>query len=115
MKKNLFLLIVIIVLIGSCEKVTLEPDTDVPDNISYSQDIQLIFDANCTKCHNSSRSPDLRPDHSYDALTKGGYVDTAEPEKSLLHTTLSGSHSSRASATEKQLILGWIQQGAKNN
>lgn len=116
MKKYFFLLIIMIVIyIGSCEKVTLEPDTDIPDNISFSQDIQSIFDANCTKCHNGSRSPDLRMDHSYDALTKSGYVDTAEPGKSLIYITLNGSHGSRASAKEKQMILGWIQQGAKNN
>lgn len=116
MKKYLILLaIVVVIYIVSCEKVTLEPETDIPNNISYIQDIQPIFTANCIKCHNGSRSPDLRIDHSYDALTKGGYVDKAEPEKSLLYTTLTGSHNSRASSNEKLMILGWIQQGAKNN
>ena len=116
MKKCFFLsILLVIILTGSCEKVTLEPDTDIPDNISYSLDIQPIFDANCTKCHGGSRSPDLRADYSYDALTKNGYIDTAEPDKSFLYTTLNGSHDSRANAKEKLVILGWIQQGAKNN
>ena len=104
-----------ILLFSACEKVVFPPPGDVPDNLSYSTDIQPIWDKNCVSCHGGQRAPDLRPDNSYTALMGGGYIDTGDPEASGLMTTLDGSHDARATETEKQLILGWITQGAKNN
>jgi hypothetical protein len=105
-----------ILLFGSCEKVVYPPiEIEIPDSVSYSLDIQPIWDDKCVNCHGGSRDPDLRQENSYDALTNGGYINTSEPEESELMKKLYGSHDSRALEAEKQLILLWIEEGAKNN
>ena len=103
-----------ILLFGSCEKVVY-PIPELPDTVSYSLDIQPIWDNKCVNCHSGSRDPDLRPDNSYASLINGGYVDTDNPEESVLMKKLYGSHDARATETEKQLILLWIEEGAINN
>jgi len=116
MKQFLGLLfLVLLMILGSCEMVSLEPFSDVPDDLSLADDIQPIFNSNCTSCHSGSRAPDLRTGSSYNSLVTGGFVDTADPENSKIYTVFEGSHSSRASDKEKAYILGWVQQGAKNN
>ena len=103
-----------LLLFGSCEKVVY-PIPELPDTVSYSLDIQPIWDNKCVSCHSGSRDPDLRPDNSYASLIDGGYVDTDNPEDSELIKKLYGSHDARATETEKQVILLWIEEGAKNN
>ena len=101
-------------LISACEKVVYPPP-EVPDQVSYSQDIQPIWDSKCVNCHKGSRDPDLRPDQSHAALVEGGYVNTGSPEDSQLMKTLYGSHDSRATEADKQKILVWITEGAQDN
>ncbi len=103
-----------ILLFGSCEKVVY-PIPELPDTVSYSLDIQPIWDNKCVSCHSGSRDPDLRPENSYASLINGGYVDTDNPDDSELIKKLYGSHDARATETEKQVILLWIEEGAKNN
>jgi len=87
----------------------------IPDTISYSLEIQPIFDENCLNCHAGNINPDLQTAVSYSSLTEGGYIDTANAEGSELMEKLYGSHDARASQTDKVLILEWIKAGAKNN
>ncbi len=108
-------LVVLVLILSSCEKVTLEPFSDVPNDLSLSDDIQPIFNSNCISCHGGSRNPDLQEGNSYNSLVNGGFVDKGDPENSRIVNVLKGSHSSRASEMEKAYILGWIQQGAKDN
>ena len=120
MKKIFYLLFAAvltgILLFGSCEKVVYPiVEIELPDTVSYSLDIQPVWDNKCVSCHNGSRDPDLRPDVSYDALWDGGYINVDQPEESELMKKLYGSHDSRATEAEKQLILAWIDEGAKNN
>jgi hypothetical protein len=103
-----------ILLIAACEKVVYPPP-EIPDQVSYSQDIQPIWDNNCINCHRGSRDPDLRKENSYASLVDGRYVNTDNPGDSELMKTLYGSHDSRASEAEKQQILVWIGEGAKDN
>ncbi len=103
-----------ILLFGSCEKVVYPP-IELPDTVSYSLDIQPIWDNKCVTCHNGGLDPDLRPENSYVSLISGGYINIIEPEESKLMQKLYGSHDSRATEAEKQLILAWIEEGAKNN
>lgn len=117
--KRLFFIIFAAVLTGillfdSCEKVVY-PIPELPDTVSYSLDIQPVWDSKCINCHNGGRDPDLRPEHSHDALVNGGYVDTGNPANSELMQTLYGTHDSRATEADKQLILLWIEEGAKDN
>ncbi|PKQ61588.1 hypothetical protein BZG02_15480 [Labilibaculum filiforme] len=102
----------------SCEYDTIEVDQIVipPDQeISFSADIVPIFTSNCINCHDGGINPDLRASNAYNALTNG-YIDTDNPENSEIYKVLlEGSHSTRASATEKQLLLEWITRGANDN
>ncbi|PCH69554.1 MAG: hypothetical protein COC06_07195 [Bacteroidales bacterium] len=103
----------------SCEYDTIEVDKIVipPDQeISFSADIIPIFTSNCINCHDSSISLDLRASNAFSALTNGGYINVDIPTSSKLYEELlEGSHSTRASANEKQLILEWITRGANDN
>ena len=102
--------------LGACQKVVYPP-IEVPIEVSYSADVQPIFSVKCIDCHKGSLSPDLRPDVSHEELTNGKkvYVDTINPPNSLLMQKLYGSHDARATESEKQTILVWIEGGALNN
>ena len=106
----------LIMIFSSCEKVIFpESEIILPDTISYSLQIQPIWDAKCINCHGGQRNPDLRPPVSYNSLINRNYVDTSDAAGSKLIQKLYGSHNSRASETEKQLILEWINEGARDN
>jgi hypothetical protein len=109
--------ILFLIFMNSCEKVVFEPiEIELPDTISYSVEIQPIFDENCISCHGGTVNPDLRADVSYSNLLEGGYIDTVNAEGSALIEKLhEGVHDSRATLTEKQLILEWIKNGAPDN
>ena len=113
-------LIVIAVIGGlsSCEKYSWIPkkiDPVIP--VYFQAEIQPIFNANCISCHTSIRNPDLRDGKSYDALTKGSYVNQPG-DKSKLYTKMTGQdHESRSNASEQEedKVLNWINQGALDN
>jgi hypothetical protein len=104
----------LLLLVVSCEQYIIPPP-EVPEGVSYSADIQPIFNDNCVGCHSGGMPPDLRAEFSYDELIDGGYVDTDDPESSELYQKLQGTHSSRATEEQKAIILGWIIEGAQNN
>ena len=103
-----------ILFFGSCEKVVYPP-IEKPKEVSYAQQVQPIRDAKCVSCHGGGTSPNLKPDVSHGQLIGGGYIDIATPAESKLMQKLYGSHDARASEMEKQTILAWIEEGAKNN
>ena len=105
-----------ILICSSCEKVVFpEQEIILPDTLSYSLQIQPIWNAKCLDCHGGQRDPDLRAEFSYNSLFEEDLIDTANAEGSKLVTKLYGTHNSRATEAEKQLILEWIREGAKNN
>jgi hypothetical protein len=115
-----FLITVIILagaaLFASCEKYIYEVETVDPDvPVLFQTEIQPIFSNNCIVCHKGSRNPDLRDGNSYSSLTTGGYVNLPEKTSKLYSKMVSGSHTSFTIETEKQLVLNWIKQGARNN
>jgi hypothetical protein len=110
--------ILIIALAGfaSCEKYTFIPPAVDPNyEWKLSEDIQPIFNANCISCHGGTTAPDLRQGKSYNSLTRGGYVNLPGETSRLYVKITSSSHLPRTTDTEKQKILYWINQGAKNN
>jgi len=113
-----FIILSGVALFASCEKYTYQIETVTPlDSVHFQTDIQPIFTANCILCHGGSKNPDLRDGNSYAALTTGGYINppaTAESSK-LYKQIISTTHDSYTLSTEKQKILIWIQQGAKDN
>jgi hypothetical protein len=108
----------LIAVLSGCSNYVI-PAPDCPEGtigVSYSGDIQPIFNSNCITCHSGAQAPDLREGWSYDELTDGGYVE--EPEfacESRLYQVFFGSHDGRASDEEILQILGWIQEGAQDN
>src|SRR4249920_1144017 len=101
MKRTLIVAISTLALItlAGCYKDVTSPGQDPnapPQNVSYSGDIQPIFDANCTTsgCHDEkpSHNPSLVPSKSYTALMSGGFVNTVVPTDSKIYTEVkSGS------------------------
>jgi len=93
-------------------------EVEVPtDPISYDLDIQPFFDAKCVSCHGGSVAPNLSASGSYNELVTGNYINTSNPESSLLYTKIDvgGTMESYATPTERAIILAWIEQGALDN
>jgi len=119
--KNLLLFFSIttaVIYFTSCEKYSylVEPPTiDTTKIIYYSKDIQPIFDAKCVSCHRGALAPDLRPDNSYEALSKGGFL-TLPAENSKLYDYVINrtSHISYTNQEEKGIIYSWLLQGAED-
>ena len=111
------MIIAVIGVLASCEKYTYMPEVINPvDTVHFQAEIQPIFNAKCISCHTSIRNPDLRDGRSYASLTNGGFVNQPG-ETSILYVqiTTESAHIPRTSDAEKQKILIWINQGAKNN
>ncbi|MDF1575362.1 MAG: hypothetical protein P1P86_09250 [Bacteroidales bacterium] len=108
----------LILIMSGCTKYEIpapECPEDLPTNVSYSGDVQPIFDQKCAMCHGGGQSPDLSPGWSYDELMDGGYVDAEFPCSSVIYQIFSGSHGGRAGDEEILTILGWIDEGARDN
>ncbi len=116
---HLLLVLLITLCLVSCKYDLIEQDQIViPPNqeISFDTDIIPIFTSGCTDCHDGGIDPDLRANDAYNELNNGGYLNLDNPAESKIYEVLlEGSHRTRASAEEKQLILEWITRGANNN
>lgn len=100
----------------SCEKFTYTPPAVDPNTTwKLSTDIQPIFNASCVSCHGGSVPPDLRETKSFNALTRGAYVDAPAESSKLYKIMEAASHLPRSTETERLKVLYWITQGAKNN
>lgn len=93
--------------------------------VDFGQAIQPLFEANCVKCHGSSRSENgLRLDSRADALKGGEHGPAIVPGKSaesLLVQAITGTHPELARMPKKAdplssetitLLKAWIDQGA---
>jgi hypothetical protein len=125
-KSNIyFLLFAFGLLLNACTydfivKEELKPvDPTVP--ITFAAKIVPIFTSNqylCSSCHKTgATAPDLTAANAYSSINTLKLIDTTTPASSKI-LTIPGSSShawAKYSASEAQLILTWIQQGAKNN
>ncbi|MBW6534952.1 MAG: hypothetical protein K0B11_08085 [Mariniphaga sp.] len=95
------------------------PDRDPDQEISFSQEILPIFNSgnNCTACHNGSQIPDLREENAFGSLNSTRYINKTSPEESKIfaYPHPDGGHYKKYTLTQANLVLAWIQQGAKNN
>lgn len=115
----------IIVAAFSCENDVGPIVLETTGPVSFSQDIQPIFDIHCVGCHDQShRQIDLSPCCSYQELWVTGsgapYVDPDNPTQSNLYRHLTGELSimppfGALPEFEINLILRWIQQEAPDN
>lgn len=95
----------------------------LPTNVSLKNDVQPIFNRDCTMsgCHDAvpSHNPSLVAENAYNDLRNGGYVNTTDPENSILYLSVNGggmpAGRTPLSENDKKMILAWITEGAKNN
>jgi hypothetical protein len=110
---------------AGCYKDVISPGTDPngpPQFVSFSGDLVPMFNAHCNSlgCHDEvpAHAPSLVPEKAYDALTTGGFVNTAVPTSSSLYVAVhSGAMPPTGAlpASDVQKILDWIRNGAPNN
>ena len=106
----------------SCTKDYYQPPDTKPENVSFSQDVQSIFDAYCTECHNGGTIPlDLTEGKAYDQLNSiEDLLDPGNPENSELYERLIGigaimPPAGSLSQSNIDYIYVWIEEGALNN
>lgn len=119
----LFITIVCVFTITSCENSYVEPPEDII-NVSFKDDILPIFVMHCVSCHQTDKvfpGLILSSELSYKQLLFDGinapYVNTADPELSSLYIALKNNmpQFGLLPSSKIALVLKWIQAGAKNN
>ena len=100
-----------------------------PDTVSFAKDIVPIFTNNCALigCHSGTTpqsSLDLEASVAYAQLMRKGtgYVNTQNPGSSIVYNSLVTTNpankmpqNGKLDDCSINLVLQWIQQGAKNN
>ena len=125
MKKNNIITLVMVMslsfLLSSCyyDKELMEEVDSLPETVSYSADIQPIWDMECISCHAGGIAPDLTSGNSYDELMDK-YVVAGNPEESIVYKTLVGEAvlmptAGKMSQSKINLVYQWILDGALNN
>ncbi len=94
----------------------------IPEEVSYIDDIQPIFNQSCIGCHKpGSVEPDLTVANSYNILINDGYVIPENASGSSLYQSLIGNGAplmppnGALSDGKIALVEKWITQGALNN
>ena len=96
-----------------------ECDEDTLLFISYSQNIQPLWDEYCIECHDGNIEPiNLITGNSFDFVIQ--YINLEIPEASDLYQLvymnfMPPEEDYRLNDDELDLVLEWIKQGAKNN
>ena len=112
------------ILLTSCTKEYVVPTVvDVPDTVSFAANIVPIFDQSCNmpSCHTRGGiAPNLDADLAYSNLWLYGMLDTFQADASLLYTRMNSTSKpmppeGRLSDGVLNLVLTWIEQGAKDN
>jgi hypothetical protein len=118
---------ILIVFQGCYDATTLVIDNSpaVTKIVSFKTDLIPIFDKSCNMagCHNTGgKQPDLTSDKAYASLTIGNYLNLASPNQSVVYLYLTGKKTPQMPlgtannpSNINNLMLAWIQQGAKNN
>jgi hypothetical protein len=95
----------------------------IPETVSYSKDVQPLWDQDCISCHKpNATAPDLTSANSYSALTANNkYVIPGNAAGSKIHKSLVGDGaaimptSGKWSDSKIALVDKWITAGALNN
>lgn len=102
-------------------------NTTIPDSVSFQSDILRLFRTHCSTsgCHSGSNPEgnlNLDDAQAYAQLSQPGkgYINLTKPEFSILYTQMNSSSqpmppTGKLDDCKINLILKWIQQGAKNN
>jgi hypothetical protein len=123
--KNLYKLIVLsgmALFLGSCYYDTYpeEEALPLPEEVSYSEDIQPLWDRDCVRCHPPS-PPILTEGLSRDALINGNYVIPGDSRNSSLYKSFFGLDGVSEmppggwNINDANLVAKWIDDGAQDN
>lgn len=84
--------------------------------VSFATDVVPVLTL-CNNCHTHPWTPSSNASTFYTNLVNQGFVNTASPTSSTMYTKLSGGHpgGTSISTTDKNKILNWFTEGAKNN
>lgn len=121
-------LTVMLIVFQSCYDATtlvIDNSPAVTKTVSFKTDLIPIFNKSCNMagCHNTGgKQPDLTADKAYASLTIGNYLNIATPDQSVVYLYLIGKKTPQMPlgaannpSNINNLMLAWIQQGAKNN
>jgi mono/diheme cytochrome c family protein len=97
--------------------------TDIPETgpVSFALDVEPIFytSENCTNCHKPGGqfpSLNLTQGNAYESINSNDLVNLTSPELSVIYTKPpEASHSVKYSTKQSNIVLRWIQDGAKND
>ncbi len=124
---SIIIFIFSIVFLSSCQyDFIVEPVVPPPnptDTISFVNQIEPIFNTNdnCVSCHKTgNQAPDLTTGNAFNSIMSMALINTANPESSSIYWVPNPDNASdhtwkKYTATEAQLVLQWIKQGAQNN
>lgn len=98
----------------------INPEDPNAPQVSFAQEIQPIFTANCVSCHTTGKQrPDLSEGNAFNSLNSSRYINDSNPAESLIyqhpHPDSNTHKQKKYTAAQAQLVLTWITQGAKNN
>lgn len=130
--KLLLAVVVVALLFSNCKYSFIVPfeEPDGPDNpdstvvVSFKDDIIPIWNNgnNCTTsaCHVAGKvRPDLTPDNAFSAINSTRYINSSNPEESLIYTyphpDTNTHQRKKYNSAQAAKILKWIEEGAKNN
>ena len=136
--RALLLLAVAVAMLAGCSDQGDDPadeggPLDPPAAVSYADDIQPIFNANCIGCHAAGSAAvglELSAGGSYDQLVGVQAVESdldrvepGQPEQSWLYLKITGAHdvgdvmppSGLLPSTSRDLVRDWIADGAPDN
>ncbi len=116
---------IFLLLMGCYKDKTVYFDTgeEITRQVSFSNDVVPIFNKSCniSGCHSpGGKTPDLSIVNAYTSLSNGGYVNTSDPQSSILYLWMTGKKATPMpiggiNKDYNALVLAWIKQGAQNN
>lgn len=114
-----------LLLMGCYKDKTVYFDTgeEITRSVGFSTDIVPILNKSCnvSGCHSpGGKSPDLSAVNAYTSLSNGGYLNTSDPQSSIIYQWMTGKKGtpmpvSGINKDYNALVLAWIKQGAQNN
>ena len=119
--RNIIVVIVGTLFLVACTSKTIVPVPVASGPVSFSNAVVPIFTKSCAfnGCHATGFiRPDLTPTHAYNSLISMNLVDTLSPKQSVIYIKISPGGTMNQyiqNPADEQIILSWIQQGAKNN
>lgn len=114
-------LVLTVLLQGCYYDETPNPEGVLPKDISFSKDVQQIFNLNCVSCHAGSLAPNLTTGNSFKELIDGNYIIPFDAENSNLIKSLLGEGkalmppSGSLSQSDINIVRRWINESSVDN